>query len=234
MICPKCKAVTEGAVVFCPECGANMMESVSDSAEEIQGEVKESAEVAYEETTEKSDIVAETVAVTEEKVEDKPGEVEEEIVKNADSAPENIVSESDSRVASTAAVAAPAAPIAIPVAPSKKEKKQKKIKPVENVDVPKAYKPFSTIGAFGYLLLTGIPVVGLISLLIFAFGGKNKNRKAMSRAILIFCLIGIIISIGVSLIMYFAFRDLIADIIDAESVEEIIELTLEELDYRFG
>ena len=45
---------------------ANMMESVSDSAEEIQGEVKESAEVAFGRNSEKSDIVAETVAVTEE------------------------------------------------------------------------------------------------------------------------------------------------------------------------
>ncbi len=45
-------------------------------------------------------------------------------------------------------------------------------------NVPSEYKPISMWGYFGYELLFGIPVIGFIILLVFAFGGSgNINVK---------------------------------------------------------
>ena len=69
--------------------------------------------------------------------------------------------------------------------------------------IPEEYKPISMWGYFGYEILFSIPLIGLICLLIFAFGGtKNKNLKNFARSY--FCMfivacvsIAILISLGV-------------------------------------
>ena len=49
--------------------------------------------------------------------------------------------------------------------------------------IPAEYEPISMWGYFGYELLFGIPVIGFIVLLVFAFGGtSNKNLKNFARS----------------------------------------------------
>jgi uncharacterized integral membrane protein len=52
-----------------------------------------------------------------------------------------------------------------------------------DVNVPEEYRPISMWGYFGYEILFSIPCVGLILLLVFAFGGtRNVNLKNFARS----------------------------------------------------
>lgn len=60
----------------------------------------------------------------------------------------------------------------------------------EGPEVLTAYnKPLSTATYFWTLFLFGIPVIGLIVMLIMAFTAKNTNRRNLAQA----CLIGLLI-----------------------------------------
>ncbi len=49
--------------------------------------------------------------------------------------------------------------------------------------IPAEYEPVSMWGYFGYELLFGIPFIGFIILLVFAFGGtSNRNLKNFARS----------------------------------------------------
>ncbi len=55
--------------------------------------------------------------------------------------------------------------------------------PPMNNQVPEEYRPIGMWGYFGYELLFMIPIVGLIMVLIFSFGGTaNKNLKNFARS----------------------------------------------------
>ena len=57
--------------------------------------------------------------------------------------------------------------------------------------------PISTLGFLGIILLSLIPIVGLIVLLIWSFGGTSKvNKKNFSRALLIVSALSIIVFAG--------------------------------------
>ena len=67
--------------------------------------------------------------------------------------------------------------------------------------VPNKFKPISAWGYIGYQLLFSIPLIGLIFMLVFAFGGTNNiNLKNYARSFLIWILIGLVISLFVGLI----------------------------------
>ena len=73
----------------------------------------------------------------------------------------------------------------------------------KTVNIPEEYKPISMWGYFGYQLLFAIPCVGLIFLLVFAFGGnQNVNVKNFARSQ--FCGL-IIIGAIIAIILIFAF-----------------------------
>jgi hypothetical protein len=57
----------------------------------------------------------------------------------------------------------------------------------------------STGGYFLTLLLFSIPLIGWIACIIMAFASGNRNRRNLSRAMLIFLVIGLILSV----VMYF-------------------------------
>lgn len=63
-------------------------------------------------------------------------------------------------------------------------------------DIPEEYKPISMWGYFGYEILFSIPLVGLILLLVFSFGGaKNKNLRNFARSYFCFLIVVVIICI---------------------------------------
>ena len=67
---------------------------------------------------------------------------------------------------------------------------------------PPAGSPYAVVGTWGFIgltLLFMIPVIGWLVCLIMAFAAKNRNRRHFARATLIFMIIGILISIALSL-----------------------------------
>ena len=69
-------------------------------------------------------------------------------------------------------------------------------------NVPSEYKPISMWGYFGYELLFGIPLIGFIILLVFAFGGsgninvKNFARSKFCYLILWFVIMIVLVAVG--------------------------------------
>jgi len=72
------------------------------------------------------------------------------------------------------------------------------------------YEPITTGGYIGIMLLMCIPVVGLILMLVWAFGGcKKVNKRNLARASLIMAAVGLIIS----LILGFLIKGLIGTVV---------------------
>lgn len=212
MICPNCKAAVDGQAVFCPECGWNMMESVTPTAqasEPVQEGATENATEAVATQTEVGSVVT-------------PSTEEDVFLDPKDAIPEPTV---------FAPVTSEPVQVVAPVYTTGQvtgDTTAKIAKAPDKVIVPKEYKPFSTIGAMGFLLLISIPVIGFIAVLAFAFGGKNKNRKSVARAILIWTLILVLIVAAafVAAMLIFGLeniQDLVGGVVYAESAEEILE-----------
>ena len=62
-----------------------------------------------------------------------------------------------------------------------------------------AAQPVSTAYYFWMMLLFAVPVVGLIVCLVTAFSGEDASRKNFSRAVLIWILVAIVLSIIVAI-----------------------------------
>ena len=70
-------------------------------------------------------------------------------------------------------------------------------------NVPESYKPISMWGYFGYEILFGIPLIGFIILLVFAFGGSgNVNVKNFARSK--FCIVILALLLAVIIIAFAA------------------------------
>ena len=60
--------------------------------------------------------------------------------------------------------------------------------------IPEEYTPISMWGYFGYSLLFSIPIVGLICIIVFSFGGsRNINLRNFARSYFCWLIIGLII-----------------------------------------
>ena len=67
--------------------------------------------------------------------------------------------------------------------------------------VPESHKPITPLGYVGYSILFSIPLVGIIMMFVYAFGGTvNINLKNFARGMLISVLIGIILMILLSVL----------------------------------
>lgn len=83
--------------------------------------------------------------------------------------------------------------------------------------IPREYKALTTAGIFWYLFLICIPVVGWICLIAFALGGKIKSKRSLSRAILIYWIIFILL-LCLSFIIAFIFdRELLIRLFDVQN-----------------
>jgi uncharacterized membrane protein len=57
-----------------------------------------------------------------------------------------------------------------------------------------------TLAYIGHFILFGIPVVGLIFAIIWAFSGKiSQNRRNLARAMLILTIIGIVVGVFITI-----------------------------------
>jgi len=54
-------------------------------------------------------------------------------------------------------------------------------------------------------------------LLAVAFGGKNRNRRSLSRAILVFRLLFLLIACVAFIIAFFFFRDVLVNMFDPDN-----------------
>ena len=60
--------------------------------------------------------------------------------------------------------------------------------------IPEEYTPISMWGYFGYSLLFSIPIVGLVCIIVFSFGGSgNINLRNFARSYFCWLIIGLII-----------------------------------------
>lgn len=79
------------------------------------------------------------------------------------------------------------------------------------MQIPEDHKPISAWGYLGYTLLYCIPIVGLICLLIFGFGGtKNINVRNYARSYGIIYLISAILSVLYIVLIVVLFGSLVA------------------------
>ncbi|MGN0550137.1 MAG: hypothetical protein ACI4IM_11125 [Acutalibacteraceae bacterium] len=72
----------------------------------------------------------------------------------------------------------------------------------KDYNIPDRYKPLSPWAYFGYSVLFLVPLVGLISIIVFSFDSSNINRRNFSRA---FFLIFAVVVIAV--IFYLVFGE---------------------------
>ena len=85
--------------------------------------------------------------------------------------------------------------------------------PVQTADTNES-KTVSTGYYFGMMFVYSIPLIGWIICLISAFAGKNQSKKHFARAILIWALIGIVLSVIAGIVFSLiggAFTDYIND-----------------------
>lgn len=64
-----------------------------------------------------------------------------------------------------------------------------------NINIPNEYRPLSAWGYVGYNLLFGLPIAGLIFVIIFALDNNYIARRNYARSVLCWMLIGIVLSI---------------------------------------
>ncbi|MBQ4068675.1 MAG: zinc-ribbon domain-containing protein [Lachnospiraceae bacterium] len=80
------------------------------------------------------------------------------------------------------------------------------------VNIPESHKPIGAWGYIGYNLLFSIPLVGIIMLFVFSFGGTgNINLRNYSRSFLLVILIAVI--------LWLLFAVLLFGLIGIESLE---------------
>lgn len=70
---------------------------------------------------------------------------------------------------------------------------------MKNYGVSEQYRPLSPWAYFGYTILYGIPVIGIIMLVIHSFNDSNINRRNFARSFwCIYIIAAIAIAIGLA------------------------------------
>lgn len=64
-----------------------------------------------------------------------------------------------------------------------------------NINIPNEYRPLSAWGYVGYNILFGLPLAGLIFVIVFALDNSYIARRNYARSVLCWMLIGLILSV---------------------------------------
>lgn len=204
MKCPTCSTELLEVYAFCPECGgplpsANEQKVFNSSEEQTVDTFVPVSSAPAEETTQ-SDVVS------------------VQIPRSPDQ-----TSGSTDYFHSDAGVAGTSEPVITePTLPTVMSAAAASASGKTDPAIPKEYKPLKTIGTFFFLLLASIPVIGFIALLIFSFAGKNKSRKSLSRALLLFVLIAVILVCVEFIVLFFFTPEVLANLFDPEKWSEAV------------
>ena len=96
-----------------------------------------------------------------------------------------------------------AAPQQAPVQPISNQYYQQPVAPQK----PEKVAPLKTWKFIGMFIITGIPLIGLIMILVWSFSSAfNKNTKSFARAILIFWIIGLVLTIAAVILNWAAIQ----------------------------
>lgn len=252
MNCPNCQAGIPDGALFCSECGtalSGFTQSAEGVSEEISNSVENSEQPVADKVTESTSDQPEVISGESfEDLSDLDG-IEDEVVVDSKSVfthvettppiPVSSEVEKVSEPVSPVVVAAPivaAAPVtstaqasSIPTSATLPTQKSKKALMKEEIaKLPKEYRPLSTIRVMLYYIIVSIPVIGALFVLISAFAAKNRNTKSLSRAILAFFIIGLVVAlIGVALAAVLIGTDIFdlpGDLVGAGSVEEMLHI----------
>jgi hypothetical protein len=75
---------------------------------------------------------------------------------------------------------------------------------------PEKTNPLPVWKFIGMFILQGIPIIGFIMILVWAFGGSfNKNTRNYARAVFILFLIGLVLTIAGVIAFWSTFKDLL-------------------------
>lgn len=235
MICPKCSTELLMDYTFCPQCGSKLpaQEVQADSA--FTDVISEDASVyaAPAEPVQSNDYfvssspLAETMPspyiTSDSSAFVVPAATQQTFVSTASDAapsaavvyqPETVKSETVKSSAVRPGNPAPdtgrpgnTMPVQTPATPAEKTE------PV----IPKELKPLTTTGIFWYLFLVNIPVIGWICLLLFALAGKNKSKRSLSRAILIYWIIFLLLLCLAFVVTFVVDQNLLVQLFDSNN-----------------
>lgn len=74
---------------------------------------------------------------------------------------------------------------------------------MEEMNLPEQFRPLSPWAYFGYTILFGIPLIGLICLIVFALDNSNINRRNFARGYFVSFLIALIFIIVLAVLGVF-------------------------------
>ena len=172
MICRNCGAQMGENDKFCMVCGTKAEVVISDTVEPTP----------VEETATTQDVAAD-IAQVQEEIQTEQTETQEIKPEPAQQAQ----SEQPQQEQSEPAQQAQSEPVqqSAPSQPSGPR----------TIVLPKSYKPIGMWGYFGYDILFSIPIVGLICIIIFAFGeSNNKNLRNYARSKFCWAIIALVAS----------------------------------------
>ncbi len=186
MFCEKCGSQMPDDSKFCLNCGAQ-----NEVAQPVQ-DVEQEAAVSVDAAPAVSEVATEIKSSVEEQAAPEQPKPQPEPVKEEATPP---VQPAPQPATHTAYVPPTGQPYQQPVPPTQQYTVEPK---------PDKITPLPTWKFIGMFILTGIPIVGLIMVLVWSFGSSfNRNTKSFGRAILILGIIGLVLSI-ISVIMYWS------------------------------
>lgn len=233
MICPKCSTELLKDYTFCPQCGNKLpaKEVEADNAFADTGS-EEAAEYAAPVTPVHSDDYFATSSPLAETMPSPyvssdssayvvPAATQETFVSTASAAVPAaavISSETKSETVKPSTVR-PGSTSSENIRPGNTIPSQAATPPAETIEpvIPKELKPLTTSHVFWYLFLICIPVVGWICLLLFALAGKNKSKRSLSRAVLIYWIIFLLVLCLAFVVAFVVDQNLLLQLFDSNN-----------------
>lgn len=205
MKCPFCEAAVIPGKRFCPECGKYLSPEIRN-AEAAQAEAQEPVSVTAESVEPETEAPAAAPVIEAPVFEEPKNEPPEETPVEAEPVPEEApepVAESANDVAENDVPAQEHEPLSVmPTDPNKPATADLMI-PVEPDPKPEKGSQWATVDTWGWIgirLLMLVPIVNIVFLLIWSFGGTKKNvKQSWARATLVWVLVLMIFALGLLL-----------------------------------